>query len=213
MPAELAVGPEELPPPERGGEEIARHVDEILSRSEFQGPPRSIVDRVLDYVSELISEAIGGVIGGGRGSLAGFILFVVLLGALVFVWIRFVPTMSRDPGARADGATAVAGRRAVDWTAEADAAAAAGRWRDALRCRYRALIARLSERGVIEEVAGRTAGEYRHELHRALPVAAPDFSRATELFELAWYGDQSTDTGDHDRFVELSDRVLTRTPS
>jgi hypothetical protein len=51
----------------------------------------------------------------------------------------------------------------------------------------------LAARGLVEEVPGRTAGEYRREVGRAVPAAAADFAGATELFEVAWYG--RSDTG------------------
>src|SRR4029450_4451834 len=60
--------------------------------------------------------------------------------------------------------------------------------RAALRSRYRALAPDLASRGLVEEVPGRTAGEYRRQVGRALPEAATDFAGATELFEVAWYG-------------------------
>ena len=52
-------------------------------------------------------------------------------------------------------------RTAAQWRAEAAAHDAAGRWREALRCRYRALVAELAGRGLVEEIPGRTSGEYR----------------------------------------------------
>jgi len=210
--SELAA-PDELPPPNRSGEEIGRHIDEILSRPEFEEPPRTLYERIVDFVNELISETLGAVLGGGRGTVVGLVLLALLVATSVAVWVRFARTMSRDPDVRDTGATIDERRAARDWTSEADAAAVDGRWRDAMRCRYRALIARLSERGVVEEIPGRTAGEYRHELHRALPVAAGDFGRATELFELAWYGAAPTTPSDHDSFVELSQRVVASVPS
>ncbi len=205
--------PSELPPPERTGDEIGQHVDEILSRPEFQEPPKTLYERIVEFVNELITETLGAVLGGGRGTLVGLVLLALLVAALVFVWVRFAPTMSRDPGVRGDGTTVDERRTARDWAAEADAAAAEGRWRDAMRCRYRALIARLAERGVIEEIPGRTAGEYRRDVHLSLPSASTAFGEATDLFEAAWYGGRSASAGEHDSFVELSQRVGTNAPS
>lgn len=202
-----AAAPEQLPPPERSGGEIGEHIDEILSRPEFQDPPKTLYERIVEYVNDLIGDALGAMLGGGRGTVVGLVLLALLVAGLIAIWIRFVPTVSRDPATRGRAATLDEGRPARDWVAEADEAAAAERWRDAVRCQYRALVARLAERGVIDEVPGRTAGEYRHELHRALPAAAGDFGQATELFEEAWYGDQPATTRELDTFVELSRRV------
>lgn len=212
MRVDVAAPPDQLPPPERSGEEIGRHVEEILSRPEFQEPPKSLYDRVVDFVNEGISDALGAILGGGRGSIVGLVLAVALIAALIAIWVRFVPTMSRDPRAGGREPSVERRRAARDWTAEADAAAAAGNWRNALRCRHRALVARLAEGGVIEEVPGRTAGEYGVELRRALPSAAPHFNGATQLFEYAWYGGRPAGADDHDAFVELSRHVLAEVP-
>jgi hypothetical protein len=103
-------------------------------------------------------------------------------------------------------------RPAAAWRIEAEAHERNGEWRQALRCRYRALVADLARRGVLEEIPGRTAGEYRAELSGALPSAAPPFAGATELFERAWYGHGPTGATDTDRFRDLADRVLESAP-
>jgi Domain of unknown function (DUF4129) len=105
-----------------------------------------------------------------------------------------------------------AGRRrsAAEWRAEAEAQERAGAWREAVRSRYRALVADLAARGLVEEVPGRTAGEYRREVGEALPAVATDFAGATELFEVAWYGRSDTGAQEASQLRDLSDRVLQR---
>ena len=108
-------------------------------------------------------------------------------------------------------AVTIAGNRsrpAAAWRAEAEDHERAGEWRHALRCRYRALVADLAGRGVLDEIPGRTAGEYRSELAVAVPAAGPPFAGATELFERAWYGGRPTGAGDADRFRHLEAEVL-----
>ena len=77
-----------------------------------------------------------------------------------------------------------------------------------MRARYRALVADLAGRGVVDEIPGRTAGEYQAELGANLPAAAPPFAGATELFEGARYGQRPTASADAAHFRELADRVL-----
>src|SRR6266542_53909 len=72
------------------------------------------------------------------------------------------------------------------------------------------LLAGLASRGVVEEAAGRTAGEYRGEVGRNLPGAAEAFAGATELFERAWYGRRPTGAGEATRLRDLAGRVLER---
>src|SRR3546814_7900913 len=59
-----------------------------------------------------------------------------------------------------------------EWRAMADELEAAGRWKEALRCRHRALVADLVRRGVIPDQAGRTAREYAADVALGLPHAA-----------------------------------------
>ncbi len=96
----------------------------------------------------------------------------------------------------------------ADWLAEAAACEARGDWQAALRARYRALVAELARRGLVDEIPGRTTGEYRAEVAANLPLAAPEFSNATDLFELAVYGHAPTGPEDASRVRQLSDRVL-----
>jgi hypothetical protein len=95
-----------------------------------------------------------------------------------------------------------------EWRAEADALEAAGRWKEGLRCRYRALIAELVRRGAIPDQPGRTAGEYVSDVAGTLPAAAPALAAATELFEAAWYGDLPTGAGEAERFRRFDAQVL-----
>jgi hypothetical protein len=129
------------------------------------------------------------------------------VGLVAFVVWRLAGDVSRDPGRGVSAHTARV-RPAADWRAEAERHEQAGEWRKALRCRYRALVAELAARGLLEEVPGRTAGEYRTELGDSLPSAAPSFRGATDLFEGAWYGRRPTSETDAVRFRELADRVL-----
>jgi hypothetical protein len=100
-------------------------------------------------------------------------------------------------------------REPVNWRAEAEAHRRAGRIRDALRCRYRALVGDLARRGLIDEIPGRTTGEERAQLSDVAPRAAPPFSTAADLFDDAWYGNVAVDEGDDDTFQRLEHAVLT----
>ena len=99
-------------------------------------------------------------------------------------------------------------REPLNWRREADEHRRAGRYRDALRCRYRALVGDLARRGLIDEIPGRTTGEERAQLHGVSPAAARPFDRAADLFDGAWYGDVAVDAADDDTFVALEREVL-----
>jgi hypothetical protein len=104
-------------------------------------------------------------------------------------------------------------REPRSWRDEADEHAAAGRIRDALRCRYRALVGDLARRGLLDEIPGRTTGEERDQLVVSAPEAADQFDAAADLFDDAWYGDAPVDRGDLDRFVGWETDVLAAAPA
>lgn len=203
--------PTDLPPPAAAASEIRRAAEEILSRPEFQEPPRSLYQRVLDAIGERLGDALGALLAGGVTSLVAWAVLVVLVGAVVLLVVRGV---QRDARRRAKAAPepvatdADARRPAVEWDAEAARLEAAGDWRGAVRCRYRSLVARLAGSGVVDEVPGRTAGEYRAAVGSARPGAAGPFGDATDLFERAWYGAEPTGPAENESFDRLAGDVL-----
>ena len=99
-------------------------------------------------------------------------------------------------------------REPFNWRTEAEEHRRAGRYRDALRCRYRALVGDLARRGLIDEIPGRTTGEERAQLRRVTPQASKPFNSAADLFDGAWYGHLDVDAQDDDRFQEFERDVL-----
>jgi Domain of unknown function (DUF4129) len=206
-----------LPGQERGGlrvpvqdpQEVREVVREVLARPEFRPPERSLMERLLDWALEAIGRLLAALGGSGAGGIVGLVLLALALVGVGILAARFSRGLTPSPEV---AAAVVGGRRrsAADWRAEAEGQERAGAWRDAVRSRYRALVADLAARGLVEEVPGRTAGEYRREVGRALPAAASDFAGATELFEVAWYGRADTGPQEAAHLRDLSDRVLRR---
>ncbi len=167
--------------------------------------------------------------GGGSGGAAGGLLNLLLWGLLiaVIVGIGFVAyrSFAERAGSRstADAGDdeadpdddALIGTVVIDrsreprgWREEADEHSAAGRFRDALRCRYRALVGDLARRGLLDEIPGRTTGEERRQLRASAPNAVPFFRESADLFDGAWYGHVAVGAADDDRFRELDREVL-----
>ncbi len=197
----------DLPRPASGGGAVREAADRILARPEFDEDRRSLLQRARDAVIDWVEDLLGELAGGGGGQIVGWVVVVLLTVTAVAFAVRFTRGARRDPGL-APGRPVVPGRTAVEWRAEAEAHEAGGRWRPALRCRYRALVADLAARGLVEEVPGRTTGEYRRQVDAVVPEVAPAFDGATSLFEGAWYGGQSTGAEEAARFRELEARVL-----
>ena len=207
-----AMASSDLPAPSRDPDEARRAVREVLAKPEYRSVHRSLPELVVDWVVTQIGRLIVALSGTGTGSLIGIgVLLLVLAGIAVLV-VRFSRGMTADPEAAA-ARYAPPGRSAADWRAEAEAHERAGEWRQAVRCRYRALVADLAGRGLVEEIPGRTAGEYRGEVRRSVPAVADDFASATELFELAWYGGRQTGPPQASSFRALAERVLRQAAS
>ncbi|HEV8648811.1 MAG TPA: DUF4129 domain-containing protein [Actinomycetes bacterium] len=205
----LLAGPAraDLPAPSRDPDEVRRAVREVLAQPEYRALRRSLPDLVIDWVLQQIGRLVAALSGSGAGSLIGIGILLLVLAGIGVLLVRFSRGMTSDPEAAAAQRTPT-GRSAADWRAEAEAHERSGEWRQAVRSRYRALVADLAGRGLVEEVPGRTAGEYRGEVRRNVPAAADDFASATELFELAWYGGQRTGPPEASRLRALAERVL-----
>lgn len=205
------ASPETLPPPATDAEEIRRGAEEILRRPEFQPPPRSLYQRALDEIGELLGKAIDALVGGGAGGVVAWVLLVAAVGAIAYLVVRGVQAgrgrrAPDQPSAVVDVDDEV-GRPPTAWDAEATRLEGEGRWREALRCRYRSLVATLARSGIVDEVPGRTAGEYRTIVGGVRPQVERPFGDATDLFERAWYGEEATGPDEVSTFRGHAERV------
>ena len=199
----------ELPVPTHDGDDVDDAIDDILARPEFREDRPNLLERARDWVFEQLGRGLDALFRSGGGTVLGWAVVLGAVALAVLFTIRLGRGVQRDPGLAPLRAGDAARRTAAEWRADAEANEAAGRWRAAVRCRYRALVADLAERGLIDDVPGRTAGEHRAEVEGAVPAAAADFSQASELFERAWYGNRPTGPDDTGRLRELTERVLT----
>ena len=198
----------DLPTPDRTAAQAQDAAQEVLSRPEFHRAGPSIIERIEGWVSDGLNrvlEVFSGVAGGG------VIATVILIAAAVLVvmmLLRFGRGVQRDPGLPAALVRTGRGRTADEWRAEAAGFEAQGQWRAALRCRYRALVAEVAGRGVLDDLPGKTTGEERVEVARAMPAVGEQFREATALFDEAWYGDAPTGPTEAARLRDLSATVL-----
>jgi len=216
-----------LPEPQPTPEAARDEADRILSGSEFQtdggeqgnlpgeggsGPAPEPVDPPSMPTATPFA---------GLGAVGQVIVWLVLaLLVALFGYALFRVVQSRSRRVREDGEDEDAGpvvvadevdgieRTGDQWRRLALAAEAEGRWRDGLRCRYRALTAMLIEQRVLADVAGRTTGEQRSEVRVGVPDASPDFADAAELFDRSWYGNLPTGPEQRDRFVSDEERIV-----
>jgi hypothetical protein len=218
--AALARLLDDLPTPGTDPDKVRDMAKDILARPEYREPPKSLWDRINEWIGDVLSRLFEnlGFGGGALGAFVSYLLLAVLIGLLVWLFVWIAQSGAWGAGRRADREgdpvilAADAYRSAKDWLAEAQRHEAEGRWSEGLLCRYRALVVQLVERGVIAELAGRTAGEYVADVRQRDPARAPAFTAATELFEAAWYGGATTGPAERDRFAVLAEQVLRGQP-
>jgi hypothetical protein len=149
----------------------------------------------------------------GPGGTSGLlILLALVLLVVLVVWLRAGPL--RGPAARAairpvlDGAV----RTAAEHRALADRAATQGRWHDAVQERFRAVVRALEERGLIDELPGRTAQEVAVDAARALPTLQQPLRGAARLFDDVCYGSRAA-TSEHDAAIRALDAQVAAAPA
>ena len=183
----------DLPDSEHDPDEVRRRADEVLSRREYRwgdSDDAGLVERILGWLDDRFGDLFGASGGGTLPRLVSWIVLGLLVGGAVLLVVRAVRARrGRSPGTDGSPRVVVAADEVgVDWAAEAARAVAEGRWRDALRCRYRVLVVDLAAAGLLGDLAGRTSGELAAELAASRPAASPAFGAATRLFEESWYG-------------------------
>ncbi len=191
-----------LPEPQPSTSASNSEADSILSGAEYQEPPKSF----WETVGEWFQEQIGRILNNTGSFWSGFsyIILAVLVGAVAFLLVRLRGT-SRYRGADAGFEFDLEDRRPPhEWEADAERFEARGEWKQALRCRFRALVGALIELGALRDLPGRTTGEYRIEMRAFAPAASDAFVGATDLFERAWYGDEPTGPEQNARFRDLA---------
>jgi len=204
--AALADG---LPSPEVPPEQVRQDAKDILARPEYQEPPKTWADEVKEWLGERLADVFRNVAGGTGGPIM-WVVLALLVGGLLYLLFRIRGSF-RLGERREDDPLFVteleAARSPVEWLTEAERLEANGQWKQALRCRYRALIGLLISEGVVRDIPGRTSGEFRAETRRRAPLVAASFASASELFDDAWYGDKQTGQVESARFRELADDV------
>lgn len=224
----------DLPEPTESPEEVRETADEILSRPEYdQAQPvdddpswfEQIVEDIGNWFADIFDDLLGGATGGGAlpnfvGYLILFVLFAGVAGLIVWAIRSSSWSAPRRRPKRKDSVFVDVEeyRTTHEWLRDAEEHERAGRWREGILCRYRALVTELVEREFLSDIAGKTSGEYDADV-RAKTAAdplesdvAPAFSAATELFEMVWYGAATCGEAERDRFAGLAERVLAALP-
>ncbi|HEY0561635.1 MAG TPA: DUF4129 domain-containing protein [Frankiaceae bacterium] len=143
------------------------------------------------------------------GGTFGLVLLVVLLVAVLLALRLRSGSLRRSRRPGDDLTFGATGRTAADHRAAADAAAAAGAWADAVRERFRAVAATLTERGLLDAAGGLTATELARAGGAALPDCADLLGGSAARFADIWYGGRPATAAD-DALLAETDRAVSR---
>ncbi|CAN5197861.1 hypothetical protein BH23ACT9_BH23ACT9_00360 [soil metagenome] len=189
---------------------IRRTTADVLSQADYGvGGGPTVLDRVIGWVLEQLGRLLLRFDGdGGTGSVIAGLVLVVAVGALLTVAVVFLRRLRRG-GALEHALEGPAGRPPRSWADEAERHEREGDLRQALRCRYRETVAMLATAGLIEEIPGRTTGEYARAVAVSLPAAQGPFDRLTHQFDDIWYGGRPVDADVHVAFRDDQDAVAT----
>lgn len=189
--------------------EIGRDEARELAQRELADPRYDnevpLFQRIIEWLIEQLTRLLDAA-SGALTSPVGAVLLAVVIAAIVAIVLRFSP-LARRAASRNAAMFGDARRTAREYRAAADAAAAEHRWTVAVVERFRAVVATLEERSVLDERPGRTADEAARDAGVALPTLAADLAVAAQLFDAIHYGGDGATADDDRRMRELDGAV------
>lgn len=177
-----------------------------LAKPEYRVGEPSVLDRAVTWFAGEIAELLGRAVRIVPGGIGGVIVLVLLaVGLAVLLRLGLGPLQLRD--GLTDRRRGARDLTAAEYRGEAAALAADGRWREALRARFRAVVRELEQRGVLDHRPGRTAGEIAREAGAAVPTLGEPTREAASLFDSVWYGERPATRDDYDVMVAIDAAV------
>ncbi len=223
---------QEVPELARGGELVPPSIAEVpLIERVLRSIGESLkwlgkkVGQFIDWVSEFLPDRLT----EGPSATLGMRWIVIAVVALIVVAIIFLAIEVIRRARRGDARTVTStaplrserdddplSRGAMEWERYAAQLAAAGRFREAIRAWYHAVLVTAYAAGALHFRKGRTNWEYIASLSPATSWR-PDLIRLTQRFEREWYGsEQSTEealddcSADARRILEVLQRSAER---
>lgn len=195
-------------------EEARRLLEDELAKARYQETPGAETPEWLRELYRAFQRMLESL--GGDGTAPAWIGVLVIVGIAVIVvaFLVFgVPRLrARSAVAGADDALFEADdhRDAAAMRRDADAAARAGRYGEAIAERFRAIARGLHERTLVTTVPGSTAHDVARRAAAPLPEHAADLERAAHDFDAVRY---LGDAGDRERYERIAalDAAVQRT--
>lgn len=191
-------------------DEVRRVATETFRGREFLRT-KSIWQRIIEWIADHLRFSPG--VGGQFTAMSQLVSWLIVIGAAAVLVAVIVIVIRRwAPRGRSDDddleVEIIDERTTAQWRDDARRFEEEGRWKDALRARYRELVGELVDRSILDPRPGRTTGEFRIDVASAAPQIAESFDHASWLFELAWYADAPTGPSENEQFSRLAADVL-----
>ena len=171
----------------------------------------SWADRLARWISDFLEDVFSGTAGPGIPVIGLAIALVVVI-LVVAVLIAVVRPILQDRRRRASTVLEDDERSAAAMRSAAQHAAKDNDWTTAAMERFRAIVAGMEERGIIDEQRGRTAYEAARDGGAALPACASDLHTASDAFDQICYGHREATVEDYEVLTTVDDRVRQATP-
>lgn len=178
------------PPVDIGREQAASEAARELSKPRYGQAGDSLLSRALQQVLEWIGDLFGQLARNSPTDRTGVVVLagLIVLVAVVVFWRA--GALRTTPSESATVFDTDAPRTAAQYRAEAQAAAAVADFAAAVRSGFRACIAELTERTVLDDRPGRTAYEAAADAGRAVPALAQPLRLAATVFTEVVYGNR-----------------------
>ncbi|MEU5877333.1 DUF4129 domain-containing protein [Spirillospora sp. NPDC047279] len=168
-------------------------------------------NRFTEWLGRLFEESSAPQAHGNGGGWVSIVIIVVILLAAIAL-ILWVMRGRRNARSRKESLLEETPTRARDHRDAAEDHAAAGRWREAIRERLRAIARDLEERAILGPRPGRTADELAAEAGDALPDLADELAAGVRIFDDVWYGDRPGTPDGYAALTRLEERVRAARP-
>jgi hypothetical protein len=176
------------PPVDIGRDQAAAEAAKELSKSAYAQSGDSLIEKAISKVLEWIADLLDSLNGTSPNGHAGLAMLIglILLIVVVVLWrAGGLRTSHRERQAVFDTAKP---RTASEYRAQAEREAASGHYAEAVRSRFRACVAELTERTILDERPGRTAYEVVADAGRAVPTLRDVLQPAAVVFTEVVYG-------------------------
>jgi hypothetical protein len=178
------------PPVDISRSDAAAEAAKELSKPVYGQASDGLISRAVNKVIDWIADLLDNMVGTSSNGHLGLVLLVLLFALIVVVvlWRAGVLRTTRsNPRAVFDTDKP---RSASAYREQAEQEAAAGDYAGAVRSRFRACVAELTERTVLDERAGRTAYEAVADAGRAVPALNEVLRPAALVFTEVVYGNR-----------------------